>query len=125
MSDRECPVFKHLVSAAILCAPAIAWAGQGMSVDECLTSAASKGTVSEVDSAISPMREITSDTVRAPATGRGTDEADAHAQTDNTTSHNSPHANRAAGTDAASSTHTHKGGHGRAPWQSLLPGVMK
>jgi hypothetical protein len=57
-----------------------------------------------------------------PGTGRGSDEVDSKtAQAD---AHNAPHTGRAQG-DATTPAHAHKGhGHG-APWQSLLPGVMK
>ena len=112
-------MYKYLVLAAVLCAPCLAFAGQAMSVDECSTVASNAATGTAV---ISPMHDSgAAPAAHAPA-ARGADEADTRAPVDTS-------AARAANT-AQSATDTssrpHKGGgHGRAPWQSLLPGVMK
>lgn len=116
-------MLKHLVLAAVLCAPCLAFAAQAMSVDECST-VASNAAVGVADSVISPMHDGGAATPAAqqPSAGRGADEPAARAQADNTT----PHAATSVHGASDTSTHPHKGGaHGRAPWQSLLPGVMK
>jgi hypothetical protein len=117
-------VFKHLVLAAVLCAPCVAFAGQAMSVDECST-VASNAAVGAADAVISPMHDGggAAPALHEPGTGRGADETDSRTtQTDST----APHAGTSARGSSDTSVHSHKGGgHGRAPWQSLLPGVMK
>jgi len=116
-------VYKHLVLAMVLFAPCIAFAGQAMSVDECST-VASNAAVGAADTAISPMHDGgSSSALHEPGAGRGADETDSRAtQTDGTVSHATNSARGASDTNVRS----HKGGgHGRAPWQSLLPGVMK
>jgi len=116
-------VFKHLVLAAVLCAPCLAFAGQAMSVDECST-VASNAAVGAADTVISPMHDGGgAPALREPGAGRGTDETDARTTpTDNS----APHAANSARGASDTNVHSHKGGgHGRAPWQSLLPGVMK
>jgi hypothetical protein len=114
-------VFKHLVLAAILAAPCTAFAGQAMSIDDGF--AAGKIASSEVSTVIAPMQDGgATDAMREPGAGRGGDDADTHAQADNTPARGAP-AGRAVGSDGAAS-HVHKS-HGKTPWQSLLPGVMK
>jgi hypothetical protein len=61
--------------------------------------------------------------VREQGAGRGSDDADGHAQSDNAPARGT-HAGREIGSDAAAASHAHKS-HGKTPWQSLLPGVMK
>ena len=122
---REGPVFKHLVLAAVLCAPCLAFAGQAMSVDECST-VASNAAVGAADTVISPMHDGGGNALPAvnePGAGRGGDDTDSRTtQTDST----APHAANSAHGANDTTIRSHKGGgHGRAPWQSLLPGVMK
>jgi hypothetical protein len=114
-------VYKHLVLAAVLCAPCLAFAGQAMSVDECST-VASNAATGAADTVLSPMHDGGgAPAAHAPA-ARGTDETDTRAATDAAAAH----AANAATSASDTTTRTHKGGgHGRAPWQSLLPGVMK
>ena len=111
-------MFKTLLLASILCAPCAALAGQAMSLDGgfALASTASSG---EIETVIAPMQDGGG---AAPGAGRGTDAADTHAQGDNASARGT-HAAHAPNADAAS-PHTHKG-HGKAAWQSLLPGSMK
>ena len=117
-------MFKHLVLALVLCAPCVAFAGQAMSVDECST-VASNAAVGASDTVISPMHDggSGSPALHMPGGGRGADEIDSRTtQTEGTASHATNSARGASDTNVRS----HKGGgHGRAPWQSLLPGVMK
>lgn len=117
-------MFKHLVLAAVLCAPCLAFAGQAMSVDECST-VASNAAVGAADTVISPMHDSGggAPALHEPGAGRGADEADSRiTPTDNT----APHAATSAHGAGETTVRSHKGGgHGRAPWQSLLPGVMK
>lgn len=117
-------MFKHLVLAAVLCAPCLAFAGQAMSVDECST-VANNAAVRAVDTVISPMHDGGGGTpaLHAPGTGRGADETDSRTtQADNS----APLAASSAHGSGDTNIRSHKGGgHGRAPWQSLLPGVMK
>lgn len=116
-------MFKSLVLAAILCAPCMASAAKAMSLDGnfALASNTSSG---EIETVISPMQDGgggTSDAMRVPGAGRGTDDIDTHVAADSAPARGA-HAAHAAGTDSAS-PHTHKG-HGKA-WQSLLPGALK
>ena len=93
-----------------------------MSVDECST-VASNAAAGAADTVISPMHDGGGGTpaAHAPA-ARGADETDAHVVIDTP----APHATTAAQSTSDTTTRPHKGGgHGRAPWQSLLPGVMK
>jgi hypothetical protein len=105
-------VFKHLVLAATLSAPCVAFASQGMSLDERL---AAVSTV-ESDLVMAPMQDSggTGNPHEADAK-RNVDEIDVHSA--------APHPAHPRGTDNGN-THTRKS-HGHAPWQSLLPGVMK
>lgn len=108
-------MFKHLALAAILGAPCLAFAGQGMSLDEGL--AAVTTVASENDAVMGPMQDGGGTTsLHEPATGRSVDEIDVRSA--------APRTAHPRGTDATT-TRPHKGGHGHAPWQSLLPGVMK
>jgi hypothetical protein len=113
-------VFKHLVLAAFLAAPCSAFAGHAMSIDDGFA-----GKIASSESPIvSPMHDGgATDTMREPSAERGGDDADSHAQSDNAPAR-SAHASRAVGGDAAAAAHAHKN-HGKTPWQSLLPGVMK
>jgi len=107
-------VFKHLILAATLSAPCLAFAGQGMSLDEGL--AAVTTVASENDAVMGPMQDSGgTSSPREQSAGRSVDEIDVHSA--------APRTAHPRGTDSAS-PHTHKG-HGHAPWQSLLPGVMK
>jgi len=115
-------VYKHLLLAAVLCAPCLGFAGQAMSVDECST-VASNAATGAADTVISSMREVGGAPVaRAPA-ARGTDETETQARADTSAAHA---ANAGQNASGDTTIRPHKGGgHGRAPWQSLLPGVMK
>ena len=112
LATREYPVFKHLALSAILSAPSLAFAGQGMSLDEGL---AAVRTVAENDALMAPMQEAggTSNPQERRA-ARSVDEIDVHSA--------APRPAPPRGTDAAGA-HTHKV-HGKG-WQSLLPGTMK
>ncbi len=106
-------MLKPLGLAIVLCAPCMALAGQAMSLDDGL---AAVSTV-ESDAMIAPMHGSgAADGMSEPAAQRNVDEIDVHSA--------APHPGRPRGIDAPN-THPHKGGHGRTPWQSLLPGVMK
>jgi hypothetical protein len=100
----------------------MALAGQAMSLDDGFA-VASNASPNEIETVISPMQDAggTSDAMRVPRTGRGTDAADTHAPADNAPTRGA-HPAPATAADSPSS-HAHKG-HGRA-WQSLLPGAMK
>jgi len=106
-------VFKRLIVAALLSAPSLVLAGQAMSLDEGL---AAVSTV-EDDAVMAPMQDGGgASSPREADAARRVDEIDVHSA--------APRAVNSRGTDATT-THSHKGGHGRAPWQALLPGVMK
>ena len=119
-------MFKHLVLAAVMYAPCLAFAGQAMSVDECST-VASNAAVGAADTVISPMHDgggtVAAPALHEPGAGRGADETDSRATQ---TGSSAAHAASSAHSTGDTNIHPHKGGgHGRAPWQSLLPGVMK
>ena len=107
-------MFKHLALTAILSAPCLAFAGQGMSLDEGL--AAVTTVAGENDAVMGPMQDGGGTGQREPSAARSVDEIDVRSA--------APRAPHAHGTDATG-VRPHKGGHGHTPWQSLLPGVMK
>jgi hypothetical protein len=89
-----------------------------MSIDDGF---AGKVASSEVNTVIAPMQD--GGAMPEPGAGRGSDDADGHAQSDNAPARD-VHTGRANGSDAAATSHVHKS-HGKTPWQSLLPGVLK
>lgn len=92
-----------------------------MSVDECST-VASNAATGAADTVISPMHDGGGTPAAHAPAARGADETDVHAPIDTPAGH----ATTAAQSPNDTTTRPHKGGgHGRAPWQSLLPGVMK
>jgi hypothetical protein len=115
-------VYKHLLLAAFLSAPCLAFAGQAMSVDECST-VASNAATGAADTVMSSMHDVGSASAAHVPAARGVDETETHARADTSAAHASSAVQNASGD---TTTRPHKGGgHGRAPWQSLLPGVMK
>lgn len=113
-------MLKPLGLAIVLCAPCMALAGQAMSLDDGFAMASNS---SPIETVISPMQDGggTTDAAHASGATRGTDDVDTHGQADNTSA--ARVVRPAHGSDAAN-PRTHKG-HGKAPWQSLLPGAMK
>lgn len=116
-------MLKHLVVAALLSAPCLAFAGQGMSIEDGFALASNSGG-REIDAAIAPMQEAGgSEAAHEPGVGRGSGDIDAHAQNENAAAHGG-HPARGAAAGESGSSHVHKN-HGGKAWQSLLPGVMK
>jgi len=114
-------MLKHLTVLALLAAPCAAFGTQAMSLDDGFALA---GNNSEIDTLIAPMQDGAGSADATP-TSRGVDASDSHAAADNTSARSVVRPARAAdGTANSTAPHGHKG-HGKAPWQSLLPGVMK
>jgi hypothetical protein len=111
-------MFNRLALILVLLAPCAAFAGQGMSVEDSFA-VASNAPSRDVD-AIAPAAEG----MHEPGASRGGEDPENHASTDGAGTHGA-HNGRSGGNDAAATTTRPHKNHGKAPWQSLLPGVMK
>ena len=112
-------MFKHLVVTALLSAPCLAFAGQGMSIDHGYT-LASNSAGREIDAVIAPMQDGGgAEPAHEPGSGRGSGDVDTRTQADSAAARTSRAAHGATG-----DTHARKS-HGGKAWQSLLPGAMK
>ena len=118
-------MFKYFVVLAVLAAPGAAFAAQGMSTDDSYA-LASTASSSEIDTVIAPMQDGGgTEAMHGSNAGRAGGEVDNHTQSDNAASRGA-HSGRAVGADgAATNPHAAHKSHGKTPWQSLLPGVMK
>src|SRR5881227_2225198 len=83
---RECPVYKHLLLAAVQCAPCLAFAGQAMSVDECST-VASNAATGAADTVLAPMHDGGGAPVAHAPAARGVDETETHVAADTAAAH--------------------------------------
>ena len=111
-------MLKHLLVAALLSAPCVAFAGQGMSIEDGFA-LASNSAARELDAVIAPMQDGGG---AEPGTGRGSGDVETRGH-DGAAPRAAHSAHAATGSDSTN-THAHKNHAGKA-WQSLLPGAMK